>query len=120
MACKSLCYPCPYDHRFVPKMIGVHCNKILPQGQLFTHNGYNLTYIALIQKRAVQKTALFVYYSSLSFMVWYTFWTSSSSSIFSRSFSTSACSSGLSSLVTCGIRSKPEDKISIWRLSNSF
>ena len=50
MACKSLCYPCPYDHRFVPKMIGVHCNKILSQGQLFTHNGYNLTYIALIQK----------------------------------------------------------------------
>ena len=33
MACKSLCYPCPYDHRFVSKMIGVLCNKILPQGQ---------------------------------------------------------------------------------------
>ena len=50
MACKSLCYPCPYDHWFVPKMIGVHCNKILSQGQLFTHNEYNLTYIAFLQK----------------------------------------------------------------------
>ncbi len=55
-----------------------------------------------------------------SFMVWYTFCTSSSSSIFSRSFSTSATSSSFSSLVTCGIRSKPEEIISISLDSNSF
>ena len=50
-------------------MIGVHCNKILPQGQLFTHNEYNLTYIALIQKE-LSFGQLFLYIT-LHFLSWY-------------------------------------------------
>ena len=33
MVYKPFYNPCPYDHRFVSKMIGVRCNKILSQGQ---------------------------------------------------------------------------------------